>query len=78
MIRAVMSDLYIPPSSYAPSQISCEEPLRGEGPRDQKSPGFLVAPPAPKISKILESLIFLRGSKISEILEPLGGPQEAF
>ena len=53
------------------------KPLRGEGPRDQKSLRFLVAQPAPKTSKILEPLVFLRGSQISEVLESLGSLQEA-
>ena len=44
---------------------------------DQNSPRFLVAPPAPKTLEILETLAFLKGSKISEILEPLKSPQEA-
>ena len=55
------------------------KPLREEGPCDQKAARFLaVAPPAPKISESLEPLAFLKDSKISEILETLGSPQEAF
>ena len=73
--------LYAPPSSRAGSQREinhAEKMLRRQVPRDQKSPRFLIAPPAPKISEILEPLAFPKGSKISKILEPLGSPQEAF
>ena len=37
-----------------------------------------IALPAPKISEILESLAFLKGSKISDILKFLGSPQKHF
>ena len=53
-------------------------PLPRQGPRDQKSLRFLDASSIPKISEILEPLVFPKGSKIFETLEPLGGPQEAF
>ena len=49
--------------------------LRGKEPRDQKSPRILAAPPASKISEILEPLAFLKDSKISEML---GNTQEPF
>ena len=51
------------PYSQPSRDKSHRKPRRSEGPRHQKSPRFLVAPPAPKIS---------------EILEPLGSPQEPF
>ena len=82
MTNAVIPGLYVPPRSPARSQRerekSREKPLRGGGPRDQQSPRVLVASSAPKISEISEPLAFLKGSRISEILEPLGSPQEAF
>ena len=50
--------------------------LKKQGLRDQSSPRFFIVSPALKISKLLEPLAFPKGSKISEILESLGRPQE--
>ena len=80
-INAAISGLFIRRISiYVAKERdkSHEKPLREEEPRDQKSPRFLVALPAPNISEILEPCAFLKSFKSSEILEPLGSPQEAF
>ena len=60
MINTIISDLHVPPISHIRNQKkdkSYENPFREEGLRDQKSPRVLVAPPAPKISEILEPIM---------------------
>ena len=72
MINTIIPDLYIPPRNHACNQKERNHVTNrsgGGGPRDQKSRRFLVTPPAPKISEILELLAFLLGSNISELLE---------
>ena len=85
MTNAAIPDLYVPPRSRARSQRERERERNhaknrsgGKGRTAKNLRDFWSRRPHQKSPEILEPLAFLKGSKISEILEPVGSPQEAF